>query len=91
MVMLTTDAQVIDDKADWLLVFEAALRVGSFSSFDTLLHHALNAWLEQLTPELRWKIAKVSSLIRTWCQSSLKSIASTCCAGHLPQREPAFN
>lgn len=57
MVMLRRDAQVIDDKADWLLVFEAALRVGNFSSFDAPLPHALNAWLEQLTPELRWEIA----------------------------------
>ena len=47
----------MQDRADWLLVFDAALRVGNFSSLDELFLRALDAWLEQLTPELRWKIA----------------------------------
>jgi predicted HTH domain antitoxin len=45
------------DKTDWLLISEAALRVSNFSSLDDLLHHALNCWLQQVAPELRWKIA----------------------------------
>ena len=45
------------DKADWQLISEAVLRVGDFSSLDDLLHHALNAWLQQVAPELRWKVA----------------------------------
>lgn len=57
MTLLTADATTEDRKADWLLVFEAALRVGDFSSFDELLLRALDAWLEQLPADLRWKIA----------------------------------
>ena len=57
MTILTTDVQTEDSKADWLLVFEAALRVGEFASFDELLLRALDAWLEQLPADLRWKIA----------------------------------
>ena len=45
------------ERSDWLLVFDAALRVGPFSSLDELFLRALDAWLDQLTPELRWKIA----------------------------------
>lgn len=45
------------DKADWLLISEAVLRVGDFPSLDDLLHHALNSWLQQVAPELRWKVA----------------------------------
>ena len=45
------------DKADWLLISEAVLRVGNFPSLDDLLHHALNCWLQQAAPELRWKVA----------------------------------
>ncbi len=45
------------DKADWLIISEAALRIGNFSSLDDLLHRALNTWLQQLAPELRWKVA----------------------------------
>ncbi len=55
-VTLTPELQT-PNKADWLLMSEAAIRVGNFSSLDDLLHLALNAWLEQLSPELRWKIA----------------------------------
>jgi len=55
--LLTADRQTIDNKADWLLIFESALRVGNFSSLDDLIHGALDIWLEQLAPELRWKIA----------------------------------
>jgi predicted HTH domain antitoxin len=45
------------DKADWQVISEAVLRVGNFSSLDDLLHHALNSWLQQVAPELRWKVA----------------------------------
>ena len=44
-------------ETDWRPVFEAALRVGKFSSLDELIYRALNAWLMQLAPELRWQIA----------------------------------
>lgn len=57
MTILTADTLTEDHNADWLLVSEAALRVGDFSSFDEVLLRALNAWLEQLPIELRWKIA----------------------------------
>ena len=57
MTILTADAPPEDSKADWLLVFEAALRVGEFTSFDELLLRALDAWLEQLPADLRWEIA----------------------------------
>lgn len=46
-----------NEKADWLLISEAMLRVGDFPSLDNLLHHALNCWLQQVAPELRWKVA----------------------------------
>ncbi len=45
------------DKADWLIISEAVLRVGNFPSLDDLLHHALNCWLQQVAPDLRWKVA----------------------------------
>lgn len=45
------------ERSDWLLVFDAALRVGPFSSLDELFLRAVDAWLDQLSPELRWKIA----------------------------------
>lgn len=57
MAILTAERPTMQDRADWLLVFDAALRVGNFSSLDELFLRALDAWLEQLTPELRWKIA----------------------------------
>lgn len=57
MPILLADEPAIDHKADWLLVFEAALRVGDYGSFDELLLRALNAWLDQLPLEARWKIA----------------------------------
>ena len=57
MPILIADVPTTDSKADWLLVFEAALRVGDYTSFDELLLRALNAWLEQLPSEIRWKIA----------------------------------
>lgn len=50
-------AKIEEQKPDWRPVFEAALRVGKFSSLDELIYRALNAWLAQLAPELRWKIA----------------------------------
>ncbi len=54
---LTPEPLVKSERADWLLVFDAALRIGLFSSLDELFLRALDAWLEQLAPELRWKIA----------------------------------
>ena len=57
MPVVIADMPVTDNKADWLLVFEAALRVGDYHSFDEVLLRALNAWLDQLPLELRWKIA----------------------------------
>lgn len=45
------------DKAEWLVFSEAVLRVADFASLDELLHVALNSWLQQLSPQLRWKIA----------------------------------
>ena len=57
MPVVIADMPVTDHKADWLLVFEAALRVGDYRSFDEVLLRALNAWLDQLPLELRWKIA----------------------------------
>ncbi len=56
LVTPTQDLQSTD-KADWLIISEAALRIGNFSSLDDLLHRALNTWLQQLAPELRWKVA----------------------------------
>ena len=57
MTIMAANAPAEDSKADWLLVFEAALRVGEFTSFDEILLRALDAWLEQLPSDLRWKIA----------------------------------
>jgi len=57
MTVLATDVQNFENRADWLLVFDAALRVGNFSSLDELFLRALDAWLDKLSPELRWKIA----------------------------------
>lgn len=58
MNTITVDAktQMAEPEREWLPVFEAALRVGKFSSLDDLIYRALNAWLAQLAPELRWKI-----------------------------------
>jgi predicted HTH domain antitoxin len=55
-MILTKEAQA-NNKADWLAISEAILRAGNFSSLDDLLDHALNSWLYQLSPELRWKVA----------------------------------
>lgn len=54
---LQTELLLKTERADWLLVFDAALRVGNFASMDDLFLAALDAWLAQLTPELRWAIA----------------------------------
>ena len=48
---------IIDPNADWSLVFDAALQVGDFASLDDIFHRALDAWLGQLAPTLRWEIA----------------------------------
>ena len=49
--------ETVEEKSDWRAVFESALRVGQYSSIDDLFNRALDAWLAQLAPELRWKIA----------------------------------
>lgn len=47
----------IAEPPEWRAVFDAAMRVGNFSSIDELIYRALNSWLTQLAPELRWNIA----------------------------------
>lgn len=54
---LDTDTQIAEQPPEWRSVFEAAMRVGKFSSIDELIARALNSWLTQLAPELRWNIA----------------------------------
>lgn len=56
-ITVNAKTQMAEPEREWLPVFEAALRVGKFSSLDDLIYRALNAWLAQLAPELRWKIA----------------------------------
>jgi hypothetical protein len=56
-ITIDPKTSVAEPEREWLPVFEAALRVGKFSSLDELIYRALNAWLAQLAPELRWKIA----------------------------------
>ncbi len=53
----TTQELPSPNKADWLVMYETILQVGYFPVLDNLLHRTLNTWLEQITPELRWKIA----------------------------------
>lgn len=59
MTTITLDPKtsVAEPEREWLPVFEAALRVGKFSSLDDLIYRALDSWLVQLAPELRWNIA----------------------------------
>ncbi|MCE7980448.1 MAG: hypothetical protein DYG89_04595 [Caldilinea sp. CFX5] len=56
-VTLDPKTSVAEPEREWLPVFEAALRVGKFSSLDELIYRALDSWLVQLAPELRWNIA----------------------------------
>lgn len=56
-IVFDSKASIEAQETDWRPVFEAALRVGKFSSLDELIYRALNAWLAQLAPDLRWKIA----------------------------------
>jgi len=44
MTALAANVQNLENRADWLLVFDAALRVGNFSSLDELFLRALDAW-----------------------------------------------
>lgn len=44
-------------KAEWQTISDAILRFGATTSLDDLLHDALNAWLEQVSPKLRWQVA----------------------------------
>ncbi len=59
MTTITLDPKtsVTEPEREWLPVFEAAMRVGKFSSLDDLIYRALDSWLAQLAPELRWNIA----------------------------------
>ena len=59
MTTITLDPKtsVTEPEREWLPVFEAAMRVGKFLSIDDLIYRALDSWLAQLAPELRWKIA----------------------------------
>ena len=54
---VSTERPMKDDKADWLIFCEAALRVGNFKSFDQIILQALDVWFAQLPPALRWDIA----------------------------------
>jgi predicted HTH domain antitoxin len=53
----TSPKNQITPEAGWRTISEAALKVGKIGSLDDLLYHALNAWLEQTAPQLRWQIA----------------------------------
>lgn len=55
----TSDAnrQMAERHPDWLPFVEAVMRVSEFSSIDEVIYCAFNAWLTQLTAELRWRIA----------------------------------
>lgn len=44
-------------KAHWQVISEAILQFGNFFSLDDLLHDALDAWLQRVSPELRWNVA----------------------------------
>ncbi|MCB0061930.1 MAG: UPF0175 family protein [Caldilineaceae bacterium] len=57
MTVLDIDTPPTDEKTDWLLLSEAALKVGNFASLDELILQALDTWVDQLNPESRWKIA----------------------------------
>jgi len=50
---VSTERPMKDDKADWLIFCEAALRVGNFKSFDQIILQALDVWFAQLSPALR--------------------------------------
>lgn len=54
---ITQNAENINLNADWYLVFDAAYQVGEFASLDDIFHRALDVWLTQLAPALRWEIA----------------------------------
>ncbi len=54
---LDTNTSITESQPEWRPVFEAAMRVGKFSSIDELIYRALNSWLAQLAPELRWNMA----------------------------------
>lgn len=45
------------DTTNWLALSEAILRTGTFASLDNLLDQALDVWLENIEPELRWQVA----------------------------------
>jgi predicted HTH domain antitoxin len=57
METLTLAKEGKTNKADWLVFSEALLRLGHFISLDELLNTAIESFLQQLAPNLRWKIA----------------------------------
>jgi len=57
MTILRNQTRTKFQQADWQPVFDAAMRTGNFSSVDELYLRALDAWIEQLSPESRWAIA----------------------------------
>lgn len=57
MTILRNQARTEFQQEDWQPVFNAAVRTGNFSSVDELYLRALDAWLEPLTPDVRWTIA----------------------------------
>jgi len=54
---LTVQAIQSNEKTEWQALSEAILNIGPISSLDVLLHQALDTWLHQLSPTLRWRIA----------------------------------
>jgi hypothetical protein len=40
--------------AEWRDMSDAIMRLSNIASLDDLLHQALNSWLQQLAPALRW-------------------------------------
>ena len=46
-----------EEMDNWQILSEAILRVGAVPSLDDLLGKAIDVWLQQLAPALRWQIA----------------------------------
>jgi len=44
-------------QAEWRAMSEAILRTGDLASLDDLLDEAVNLWLRQLAPTVRWQVA----------------------------------
>ena len=43
--------------AEWRTISEAILRTSELTSLDELLDEAINLWLTQLVPTVRWQVA----------------------------------